>query len=119
LKSARLESILSSVLTAGVWLSVLLLTIAIIIYAASKGSEIALDDDFRVHAPSLLHYLFSLPSNGFGVRGLMAAGLAILLLTPYVRVATSLTYFAYMRDIKYVLITLFVLVVLTASLLTH
>jgi uncharacterized membrane protein len=46
-------------------------------------------------------------------------GLIILILTPYVRAITSVIYFAWEKHYKYVLITLFVIIVLTASLVLH
>jgi uncharacterized membrane protein len=62
-------------------------------------------------------------SRGGNVQGrgiwLMTLGIAILILTPYARVIMSVVYFIAMRDIKYTLITLFVLVLLTLSLLLH
>jgi uncharacterized membrane protein len=45
--------------------------------------------------------------------------IAVLILTPYARVVMSVLYFIGRRDIKYTLITLFVLILLTLSLLLH
>ena len=50
---------------------------------------------------------------------LMTLGITVLILTPYVRTVMSAFYFASMKDVKYLLITLFVLVILTVSLITH
>ncbi len=56
-------------------------------------------------------------SGALRPRLLINVGLAVLLLTPYVRVATSTLYFAAgERNWKYTLITGFVLTVLTYSL---
>jgi uncharacterized membrane protein len=41
------------------------------------------------------------------------------MITPYVRVLASVVYFGVVRNLKYVIITAFVLVILTASLLVH
>jgi uncharacterized membrane protein len=49
----------------------------------------------------------------------MTLGIATLILTPFVRVIASALYFAWRRDIKYVLITAFVLIALTVSLALH
>ena len=49
----------------------------------------------------------------------MTLGLIILILTPYIRAITSVIYFAWEKNRKYVLITLFVLIVLTVSLALH
>jgi uncharacterized membrane protein len=50
---------------------------------------------------------------------LMTLGIAILILTPYVRVIMSVAYFIGRKDIKYSLITFFVFILLTISLLFH
>jgi uncharacterized membrane protein len=50
---------------------------------------------------------------------LMALGLVLLMLTPYLRVVASAVYFAFSRNYKYVAITLIVLAMLTASLIAH
>jgi len=49
----------------------------------------------------------------------MTAGLVILILTPFLRVILSVFYFALKKDFKYVIITVFVLLALTISLLLH
>jgi uncharacterized membrane protein len=46
----------------------------------------------------------------------MSVGVVILILTPYVRVLMSVLYFAWEKNTKYILITLFVLLLLTISL---
>ena len=50
---------------------------------------------------------------------LMTLGIAILILTPYTRVIMSILYFIGRKDMKYTLITLFVFILLTISLLFH
>ena len=47
---------------------------------------------------------------------LMTVGIALLIVTPYLRVIMSVLYFIWKRNIKYALITIFVLAVLTISL---
>ena len=49
----------------------------------------------------------------------MTLGIIILISTPYIRAIASFVYFAWKRNRKYVLITLFVLIVLTISLAFH
>jgi len=49
----------------------------------------------------------------------MTAGIMVLILTPYIRVIASVIYFGWEKNFKYVLITLFVLVVVTLSLALH
>ncbi len=54
---------------------------------------------------------------GAGPRRLINLGIAVLMLTPYVRVLASTVYFAIIeRNLKYTVFTAFVLVTLTASL---
>ena len=57
-------------------------------------------------------------SAGAAAR-LMMAGMVILILTPYLRVIVSAIYFAREKNIKYVVITLFVIIVLTVTLIRH
>jgi uncharacterized membrane protein len=49
----------------------------------------------------------------------MIIGIIVLILTPYFRVAASFLYYSWQRNYKYLLITLFVLVVVTISLVLH
>jgi uncharacterized membrane protein len=49
----------------------------------------------------------------------MTLGITTLILSPYARVVVSVLYFAWQRNIKYTLITIFVLTVLTISLALH
>ncbi len=58
-------------------------------------------------------------SNGTTGLRLMVLGIAALILTPYIRAITSVVYFASRKNLKYCLITLFVLAVLTMSLMMH
>jgi uncharacterized membrane protein len=50
---------------------------------------------------------------------LMTAGIIVLVLVPFVRAIASFLYFAWGKNWKYVIITLFVLIVLTISLAFH
>jgi uncharacterized membrane protein len=50
---------------------------------------------------------------------IMVLGISILILTPYLRVIMSVFYFIYERNFKYAAITLFVLMILTISLIAH
>jgi uncharacterized membrane protein len=115
----KLELMVSLVLIGGVVLSLGVLVLALAGYSLRFGQEIIMDDEYRVAAENFFAYVFSLQRYSFTATGLLAAGVVILMLTPYVRVLTSLVYFASEKDLKYVLITAFVLAVLTVSLLTH
>ncbi|GBC69407.1 hypothetical protein HRbin01_01105 [archaeon HR01] len=115
----RLEKLLSLVLLTGVVASISTLAIGVSLYSITHGLEISLSEEYRVSAPSFYAYLEGLAVMGAGVKSLIAAGLILLMLTPYARVLTSLIYFAAVKDLKFILITAFVFAVLTLSLLTH
>ncbi|MEM4358582.1 MAG: DUF1634 domain-containing protein [Candidatus Caldarchaeum sp.] len=119
MKVGRLEKFLGNLLLAEVLTSLAVLTLAIFFYAVALGSEVELSESFRVSSPTFFDYVMNLGSKGLGPEGLMTAGLVILIFTPYSRVLTSIVYFAAERNIKFLLITLFVFAVLTTSLLTH
>jgi uncharacterized membrane protein len=57
-----------------------------------------------------IHAVFG---DGFRPRALVNLGIAVLMLTPYVRVLASLVYFAAERDWKYTVFTAFVFATLT------
>jgi uncharacterized membrane protein len=54
---------------------------------------------------------------GFGVP--VKYAMLYYAMTPYLRVVASVVYFGLVRNAKYLIITLFVLIILTASLLVH
>ena len=115
----KLEVIVGLVLIGGVVLSLGVLVLALAGYFLRFGPEIIMDDEYKVAAENFFAYILSLQIYSSTATGLLATGVVILMLTPYVRVLTSLVYFAWEKDFKYVLITAFVLAVLTISLLTH
>ncbi len=115
----RLEVLLSLVLVSGVITSLAVLSIALALYYLRFGQEIIMSDEYRIVSGNFFEYLPTIGRHGFSATALMSAGIIILMLTPYVRVLTSMAYFTSERDFKYMLITAFVLAVLTASLLTH
>jgi uncharacterized membrane protein len=56
--------------------------------------------------------------QGIGLQ-LMTIGIIVLILTPFIRLVASVIYFGWEKNLKYVIITLFVLVVITLSLILH
>jgi uncharacterized membrane protein len=54
-----------------------------------------------------------------GAIGLMTLGIVLLILTPYIRAVLSVIYFGSRGNLKYLVITSFVLAILTVSLLIH
>jgi uncharacterized membrane protein len=119
----RLETWLSYVLILGVLISLILeLSGMFLFYRASRsmaisesGAMFIRGQNFFIFLSRLFHETFS----GITAFRLMVLGVAALILTPYVRAVMSVIYFASTKNIKYLIITLFVLTVLTASLLVH
>ena len=119
----RLERWISYLLIAGVMLSLVLEVAGIILYFLASGSA-AVSRQAAVFVRGRNFFAFLAAAfyevvTGPGGLRLMLLGIAILILTPYLRAAMSVAYFASIRDFKYLFITLFVLAVLTLSLLFH
>lgn len=119
----KLETGVSHVLITGVIVSLLLEVAGMLLFygtfhsvAIDRGSAMTLrgQDFFTFFGRLLLERSELTPA----VRLLML-GIAVLILTPYARAIMSVVYFALTKNVKYVIITLFVLVVLTVSLITH
>ncbi len=118
-----LEVATGVVLMAGLVASLLLLVAGVVsLYTARGHLAISNEPDMYLVGKGLVGLLTELISGRFaggpGVR-LMTVGIVILILTPYVRVITSVAYFAWQRDLKYLAITVAVLVILTLSLILH
>jgi len=94
--------------------------IGIILYYRSYGQfKILGDKAVFIHGKNFFYFLVEL-IQGEHIRQkaiwLMTLGIAILMLTPYLRVILSVIHFSREKNVKYVLITLFVLALLTMSL---
>lgn len=120
---SKLETGISYLLIAGVIISLLLEIIGLVVFYHSYEHFVTLDNK-SIFIQG--HDFFSFICEQF--RGnhterhgitLMTAGVIVLILTPYLRVIASVIYFGWEKNIKYVLITLFVLVVVTLSLALH
>lgn len=124
LSEEKLDLVISYILIIGVVGSVIVETLGILSYYHSNGSldivfepEYALEGtDFFVYCESILSEIVHWRWTPFRILGL---GVVLLMITPYIRVVASVIYFSLVRNVKYVIITLFVLVTLTASLLVH
>jgi uncharacterized membrane protein len=122
LSEEKLDSLISYILILGVLVSVAVETLGIAGYYSSNGNlnilfrpSLAMKGtDFFSYAAKLFQELARGSWSPMQVLGL---GIVILMLTPYLRVVASVVYFGLARNPKYLLITLFVLIVLTASLL--
>ena len=124
---SKLETIISYLLILGVLTSVVLITIGIILYYDANGNlqivtEKSQNSNVFISGQNFFSLIIYQSQRLFGLQNafvFMTLGLIILILTPYIRAITSVVYFAWEKHYKYVLITLFVLVVLTASLALH
>jgi len=124
LKRPALEKIISYILIVGVMTSLIMEAVGLVLYAMDKGTtEIDLSDpEAYISSQDFFAYVIgvvTLTLSDFNYASVMALGLALLMLTPYLRVVASVIYFAFSRNYKYVVITLIVLAMLTVSLITH
>ena len=120
---SKLESTISILLILGVISSLCLVGAGIFLFpsdfgqfATSQQKEMFIQDqNFFQFFNDLLRGGFTSPKSIW----LMTMGIAVLILTPYLRVTLSLLFFLAKRDFQYTLITLFVFIMLTVSLLLH
>jgi uncharacterized membrane protein len=119
----KLEVIIGYLLIVGVLTSVVLEVIGIILFYATYGNtQVSQNQAFFISGENFFAFIIQQTQNLFGSQNallFMTLGLIILLLTPYIRAITSVIYFGWERNRKYVAITMFVLLVLTASLALH
>jgi uncharacterized membrane protein len=119
----KLENIVSYLLIAGVVVSVILEAIGIILYYGTYGNvQISQSQAVFISGKNFFAFIIYQTQHLLGSQNallFMTLGLIILILTPYIRAITSVVYFAWEKHYKYVLITLFVLIVLTISLALH
>jgi len=120
---AKLETIISYLLIAGVIVSLILEAIGIILYYGTYGNvQVSQNPNVFIIGQNFFAFIIYQTQHLFGMQNallFMLLGLIILILTPYIRAITSVIYFAWEKHYKYVLITLFVLIVLTVSLALH
>ena len=113
-----MEIMVGYILQAGVLLSVVLLVIGLGWHWLSTGQ---LGWDYSISGMNLFDFVFSELQSIFSAtlrpRLFLNLGIAVLMLTPYVRVLASMLYFAVAeRNWKYTIFTAFVFSVLTYSL---
>jgi uncharacterized membrane protein len=119
----RLEKAISYLLFTGVIASLLLEVVGVILFYHSYGNlSILSDNTLMIHGSNFFSFIYSLVKgeNNPGIAiWFMTSGIALLIFTPFMRVIVSVFYFGWEKNLKYVIITLFVLVVLTISLSLH
>ncbi len=118
-----LAGAISYLLIAGVMVSLLLEISGLIVFYRSYGNlAISQDRTVFIQGRDFFSFIYDQfrgqHADGSAIL-LMTAGVVVLMLTPYLRVVLSVVYFTWEKDFKYVLITLFVLIVLTLSLVLH
>jgi uncharacterized membrane protein len=120
---SRFEKTISYLLITGVIISLILEIIGVVMLSRSYDSfDISHEAGMYIKGHDFFSFIYQQiqdrqttePSILF-----MILGIIVLILTPYVRVIASVVYFAWQKNLKYVLITLFVLIVVTLSLALH
>ena len=122
-REPKLESIISYLLIIGVITSVVLEIIGLILYFGAYGNlQVSQAPNVYINGENFFAFIVERLGNLFVSENallFLTLGIIILILTPYARAIASLIFFAWEGNRKYVLITLFVLVVLTISLILH
>jgi uncharacterized membrane protein len=118
-REAQMDRLVGSVLLVGVALSVILVSIGLVWGWIRHGY---LGVHYEIPRTNLLQFVVAdirlVLAGEFRPRLFVSLGIAALLLTPYIRVAASLAFFACVEhNGKYSAITAFVLIVLSYSLL--
>jgi uncharacterized membrane protein len=121
---SSLETIISYLLITGVIISLCLEITGLVLFSRLYHNLYILPGDKSLFIQGLNFFIFLYTiARGEGMANqavlFMTLGVAVLILTPYIRVIASFIYFSWKKDYKYALITLFVLIILTVSLTLH
>jgi uncharacterized membrane protein len=120
---SKFESAISYVLIAGVMISLCLEVIGMVAFYHAYGNlDLSESKEVFIRGRNFFHFLIELFQGGYtGEKALflMTLGVTALILTPYIRVVLSVFFFLWEKDFKYALITTFVLVLLTISLVVY
>jgi uncharacterized membrane protein len=120
---SKLETVVSYILIIGVVISVLLEIIGISLFYRTYGNvQISQSKTVFISGQNFFAFVLDQIQHLFVSQNaitFMTLGLIILILTPYIRAISSVVYFAWEKNRNYVLITIFVFIVLTASLALH
>jgi uncharacterized membrane protein len=120
---SKLETTISYLLIIGVIVSLILEAIGLMLFYYSFANLNILENKIVfIRGKNFFSFVISI-FQGENIQNnailFMTLGLITLILTPYLRVITSVIYFAWKKNRKYLLLTLFVLVILTVSLALH
>ena len=117
-RGVDVETFVASVLIGGLVASIVLITIGVVWLRARTGS---FGLDYSLPATDVGAFILGdirqAASRDVGPRRLIDLGIGVLMLTPYLRVLTSLLYFLVARNRTYALFTGLVLAGLTYSML--
>jgi len=121
--NVALESIIGYSLLICVMLALFLEIVGLMLYISAGNSlSISLDQKLSVQEENFFTYTLRTISSAIrspSYVNLMSLGIAILMFTPYLRAVFSVAYFILAKNYKYTLITSFVLVVITISLMVQ
>jgi uncharacterized membrane protein len=120
---SRFEKIIGYLLIAGVMISLVLEIVGVVLFYQSSGNlDISQDAGVYIKGHDFFSFIYQqIQDRQISESAIlfMTAGIVVLILTPYVRVIASVLYFSLQKNLKYILIVLFVLVVVTLSLALH
>lgn len=114
----KMDVLVGYVLAGGVITSMVLVATGLIWHWAATGT---LGLDYAMGGMNFFRFVLSdvaiVIRTGFGPRRMINLGIAVLMLTPFIRVASSMAFFAVVeRNWKYAVFTGLVLAILTYSL---
>lgn len=120
----KLELGISYILIVGVLVSVAIEAAGIVsYYLSNRNLSIVFQSNYAMSGADFFSYTKSviqgILQGTWTPLQILALGIILLMITPYLRVVASVIYFGFTKNTKYLLITLFVLAVLSASLLAH
>jgi uncharacterized membrane protein len=120
---SKLEAAISYLLIIGIVTSLVLQVIGLVIFYYSYGHfHLSEDKEMFIRGQNFFSFIYGLLHGKYTHKSailFMTLGITTLIVTPYLRVILSVLYFAWKMNIKYTLITVFVLVILTISLAFH
>ncbi|RYE36549.1 MAG: DUF1634 domain-containing protein [Sphingobacteriaceae bacterium] len=118
-KDINMQLLIGNVLRWGVILSMLVVLVGGIIYISRHGHETAFYHTFKSE-PEFLKNIKGIFGGVWAISGraIIQTGILLLIATPIVRILLSVISFSLERDYLYVVITLIVLSIIIASMLS-
>jgi len=120
---SKFEKAIGYLLITGVIISILLEVIGVVLlYRANGNLNISQDAGVYIKGHDFFSFVYRQIRDSQSTKPavlFMISGIIVLILTPYIRVIASFFHFLWQKNYKYVLITLFVLIVVTLSLALH